>query len=439
MKLTPSMYRAVTVVALPLASLYLMWRSRKQPAYRRYWDERFAWSNFPLKTERPRVWIHAVSVGETNAAKPLLSAILARWPECDVLLTHMTPTGRDAGKKLVALAPDRIHQCYLPYDAPYAVEKFFRQTQPTLGIIMETEVWPNIMSEAHRRGVPIVLANARESEKSRAQAAKFIDVMGPAFGSFAAILAQSEEDRKRLESLGGRNITVCGSVKFDIRPNPSQVATARAWKEKLPKPVVLVASTRRGEEIRFAQAMAARRDLLRRAQFWIVPRHPERFDEVAVILQDAGFRVLRRSSIRAPEKIPEDTDVILGDSMGEMSFYCALSDMVAMGGSFQPLGAQNVIEPALAGNPIVVGPSTYNFDKVIRDGIAAGAMVQVQDPAEALAQFEKWLDDPASRIRASEAALAFSHEYAGATERMMSILEVLWQKAQKTASLTSSQ
>ena len=188
------MYRAVSVVALPLASLYLMWRSRRQPAYRQFWDERFAWSSFPLKTGRPRVWIHAVSVGETNAAKPLLEAVLERWPECDVLLTHMTPTGREAGAKLVALAPDRIHQCYLPYDAPYAVEKFFRQTQPTIGIIMETEVWPNLMSEAKRCGVPMVLANARESEKSRAQAEKFLDVMGPAFGSFTAILAQSEED-----------------------------------------------------------------------------------------------------------------------------------------------------------------------------------------------------------------------------------------------------
>ena len=196
MRITPSMYRAVSVVALPLASLYLMWRSRRQPAYRQFWDERFAWSSFPLKTGRPRVWIHAVSVGETNAAKPLLEAVLERWPECDVLLTHMTPTGREAGAKLVALAPDRIHQCYLPYDAPYAVEKFFRQTQPTIGNIMETEVWPNLMSEAKRCGVPMVLANARESEKSRAQAEKFLDVMGPAFGSFTAILAQSEEDKE---------------------------------------------------------------------------------------------------------------------------------------------------------------------------------------------------------------------------------------------------
>lgn len=437
MKLTPSMYRAVSVVALPLASLYLMWRSRRQPAYRQFWDERFAWSSFPLKTGRPRVWIHAVSVGETNAAKPLLEAILQRWPECDVLLTHMTPTGREAGAKLVALSPDRIHQCYLPYDAPYAVEKFFRQTQPTLGIIMETEVWPNLMSEAQRCGVPMVLANARESEKSRAQAEKFLEVMGPAFGSFTAILAQSEEDKVRLESLGGRNVTVCGSVKFDIRPNASQEAAARVWKTSLKRPVALIASTRQGEEVPFAKAMVARPELLKRAQFWLVPRHPQRFDEVYRALTDAGLKVCRRSKIAEPSDVPADTDVVLGDSMGEMSFYCALADMTAMGGSFQNHGSQNVIEPALAGSPIVVGPSIFNFQKVIRDGLVAGAMVQVDTPEQALDQFERWLDDPKSHVNASEAALEFSRQYAGATQRMMTILEVLWQKAQKTASLTS--
>ncbi len=483
-KITPRMYRAISVVALPLASLYLMWRSRRQPAYRQFWDERFAWGTFPLKTDRPRVWIHAVSVGETNAARPLVEAMLNCWPECDILLTHMTPTGRETGEKLVALAPDRIHQCYLPYDAPYAVEKFFRQTRPTIGVIMETEVWPNVMEEAKRLGIPMVLANARESEKSRAQAAKAIDLMRPAFGSFSAILAQSEEDKRRLESLGGRNISVCGSVKFDIRPNVSQIASAKNWKAKIGRPVILFASTRVGEEVQFTQALINHREITKRAsvsqiasaknwkakigrpvilfastrvgeevQFtqalinhreitkrasiWMVPRHPERFEEVFNILKDAGFQVCRRSELRDAEDIPEGTEVVLGDSMGEMSFYCALSDMVAMGGSFEPFGSQNVIEPALAGSPIVVGPSTFNFEKIIRDGLVAGAMVQVNRPEEALMQFERWLDDPRSRVEAAHAALDFSQNYAGATQKMMKTLEVLWQKAQKIASLTS--
>ena len=187
----------------------------------------------------------------------------------------------------------------------------------------------------------------------------------------------------------------------------------------------------------FAKAMATRPELLRRAQFWLVPRHPQRFDEVFRTLTGAGLKVCRRSQIAEPADVPADTDVVLGDSMGEMSFYCALADMTAMGGSFQNHGSQNVIEPALAGSPIVVGPSIFNFQKVIRDGLSAGAMVQVETPEEALDRFEHWLDVPEARVSASEAALGFSRQYAGATQRMMTILEVLWQKAQKTASLTS--
>ena len=434
MKITPNMYKAISVVALPLASLYLMWRSRKQSAYRHFWDERFAWSTFPLKTHRPRVWLHAVSVGETNAAKPLLAAILAQWPDCDVLLTHMTPTGRDAGKALVNMAPDRIVQCYLPYDAPYAVRKFFRQTRPTMGIIMETEVWPNLISEANKMGIPMVLANARESEKSREQAARVMELMRPAFESFAVILAQSEEDKARFVSLGAKNVVVCGSLKFDISPNVSQVAAARDWKNRLSRPVALVASTRAGEELQFAQALAQNSELKRRMLTVIVPRHPERFDTVYSLLTQKGLKVCRRSALRDASDIPADTDVVLGDSMGEMSFYCALSDMVAMGGSFEPFGCQNVIEPALAGSPVIVGPSVYNFDKIVRDGRSAGAMVQVPDVPSAMRQFERWLDQPVERVMASEAALKFASEYAGATQRMMSLLEGIWNKAQKNTS-----
>lgn len=437
MKITPGMYRAFTMVALPLASLYLMWRSRKQPAYRDFWDERFAWSSYPPKGEKPRVWIHAVSVGETNAAKPLLEAMLSAWPECDVLLTHMTPTGREAGRRLVDLAPERIHQCYLPYDAPYAVERFFRQTRPTMGVIMETEVWPNVMREASRLGIPMVLANARESEKSKAKAEQVIDLMRPAFGSFSAVLAQSDEDAERLRSLGAGNITVCGSIKFDLKPNLSQRAAARAWKSVMTRPVALLASTRAGEEARFAKAIAAQKDFTRRALVLAVPRHPQRFDEAAAAFEAEGLRVVRRSQLRDAASIPADADVLLGDSMGEMSFYCALADMAAMGGSFEPFGSQNVIEPAMAGTALVVGPSVFNFDKIVRDGVAEGAMLQVDDPEAALAQMNRWLDDPGARRAAGERAAAFARHWSGATARMMSILEELWRTARKNESLMS--
>lgn len=437
MRISPKMYRAITVVALPLASLYLMWRSRRQPAYRRFWNERFAWTTFPRRTEKPRVWIHAVSVGETNAARPLIAEILRRWEDCDVLLTHMTPTGREAGEKLVKMAPGRIQQCYLPYDAPYAVEKFFRQARPTLGVIMETEVWPNLLMEAARLGIPMVLANARESEKSMKKAEKYIDVMKPAFESFSVILAQSEADKERLERLGGADVRRIGSLKFDITPNASQQALAQVWREAIGRPCVLFASTRKGEEAMIAPHLAENAARLGKPLYWVVPRHPQRFDEVFSVLEGAGLKVQRRSALREPSDIRPDMDVVLGDSMGEMSFYCALSDSTVMGGSFGDFGSQNVIEPAMAGSPVVVGPSIYNFEAIIEAGAAAGAMVRVKDVPAAFDELARWTAEPAEHEEAARRARAFADEYAGATARIMEVLEDLWQASIKRESRTS--
>lgn len=437
MKITPGIYRSVSTVALPLASLYLMWRSRRQPAYRDYWDERFAWGTYPLRTERPRVWIHAVSVGETNAAKPLLEAMLKSWPECDVVLTHMTPTGREAGKRLVRLVPERIRQCYLPYDAPYAVEKFVRQVRPTLGVIMETEVWPNLMHEMTAHGIPVVLANARESEKSRAQAQKAIEVMGPAFGSFAAVLAQSDEDKARLESLGAKDVLVTGSVKFDIVPDASQMAAAKAWLTVLSRPVVLLASTRDGEEAAFLESFKKHPALLAETLVVVVPRHPERFERVVELFESAGLKTIRRSTLSTAEDLPADIQIVVGDSMGEMSFYCGLASMTVMGGSFGPFGSQNVVEPAMAGSPVVVGPSIFNFERIIREGIAAGGMVQATDAEAAVLQLEQWLKHPEERNAAGAAAKNFAQKCAGATARMMTVLEKLWTYARKNESRMS--
>ena len=204
MNISPKAYRRLVPCLMPLAALYLLWRARKQSDYLKHWGERFAWSDFPQpRPNHPRIWIHAVSVGETNATRPLVQAILKEWPQCDILLTHMTPTGRDAGAKIKALAPERIEQCFLPYDAPYAMEKFLRQTQPRLGIVMETEVWPTVLEEAKRKGIPMLLANARLSEKSFNQAMKAEDLMRDAMSKFSAVCAQSPKDAERLVAIGG--------------------------------------------------------------------------------------------------------------------------------------------------------------------------------------------------------------------------------------------
>ena len=199
MKIGMKGYRLLTRAAVPAAMGYLLYRSRRQPAYRNFWGERFGFSEYPPPKGCPRVWVHAVSVGETNAAKPLIAECLKRWPEADFLLTHMTPTGRDAGKRIVALAPDRISQCYLPYDIPGAMESFFRETKPSIGIVMETEIWPTMMAEARKWGVPMVLANARESQKSLDQALRVPRLMIPAVKQFAVILAQSRPDAVRFK------------------------------------------------------------------------------------------------------------------------------------------------------------------------------------------------------------------------------------------------
>lgn len=431
MKITLGMYRALSTVCLPLAGLYLMWRSRKQKEYRYYWDERFAWTTYPLRTTRPRVWIHAVSVGETNATKPLLKAMLEKWPDCDILLTHMTPTGRKAGEKIVQMAPDRIRQCYLPYDAPYAVEKFFRQTRPTMGVIMETEVWPNIMLCAKKNEIPVVLANARESERSLAKANKFIELMRPAFSAFAAVLAQSEDDKERIESLGSTNVSVCGSLKFDIPPHKSQTAAAKSWKVRLEKKIILAASTRDGEEKILFDAFLKNREMLKDNLLIVVPRHPQRFDEVFNLSLELGLKTERRSEFSDPSQISSDVDVLIGDTMGEMSFYCALADATIMGGSFGDYGCQNVIEPAMAGCPVVCGPSTYNFEKIVSDGVAAGCIVKCAGMEDGLDAVIDILSDDERRRTMSEAALVFSKEWSGATNRMMNVLEEIWQSAQK--------
>ena len=255
MKIGMKGYRLLTRAAVPAAMGYLLYRSRRQPAYRNFWGERFGFSEYPPPKGCPRVWVHAVSVGETNAAKPLIAECLKRWPEADFLLTHMTPTGRDAGKRIVALAPDRISQCYLPYDIPGAMESFFRETKPSIGIVMETEIWPTMMAEARKWGVPMVLANARESQKSLDQALRVPRLMIPAVKQFAVILAQSRPDAVRFKELGAERIQVVGSIKFDIQPDAGQQKKAREWKAAIGRPVVLFASSREGEEALFLEAL----------------------------------------------------------------------------------------------------------------------------------------------------------------------------------------
>ncbi len=430
MKLTMGKYRLLTRLAVPAAAAYLLMRSRKQPAYRNFWGERFGFSEYPAPKASPRIWVHAVSVGETNAARPLIEAMLEKWPDADILLTHMTPTGRDAGARIAAKAPERISQCYLPYDLPGAMSAFFRQTKPSMAIVMETEIWPVMMEEAERWGVPAVLVNARESEKSLRKALKVKDLMIPAVKRFAAVLAQSEADAARFSQLGAERIAVTGSLKFDIRPDAEQQEKALLWKTAVNRPVELIASTREGEEALLLEALSRRKTSCGsvRNLILLVPRHPQRFDSVAKLIENCGFSVQRKSRIRGPEELSPETEILLGDTMGEMSFYCALADTALMGGSFLEYGCQNLIEPCAAGVPVVLGPSVFNFAEAAANALSAGAALQVKTADEALRQSAAWISDPEELKKRRQAALQFAAGYVGATDRTMAVLEKVWKK-----------
>ena len=432
MKLGLNSYRLLTKLAAPAAAGYLLMRSRRQPAYRNYWGERFGWAQYPVPGACPRIWVHAVSVGETNAAAPLIAGILRRWPKTDVLLTHMTPTGRDAGRKIVAMAPERVFQCYLPYDTPGAVSEFFRQTKPSVGLIMETEIWPNLMAESEKWGVPVILVNARESEKSLKKAMKVKDLMSQTVRRFARILAQSEADADRFRQLGAEKIQVTGSLKFDISPDPALQATGKRWKAAISRKIELMASTRDGEEALFRTAFLERRSRFPGDSFLtvLVPRHPQRFDSVYNLLSQNGIRVQRRSAMTEPEDLRQDTEVLLGDSMGEMDFYCAMADVAVMGGSFLPYGCQNLIEPCAQGVPVILGPSVFNFAAVAQEAVNAGAAVQVENMEAALAVSREWLGSGDAREGREAKAREFASAYTGATERTLNALEQIWNHRQ---------
>lgn len=424
MNISPQSYRFLVPVLLPAAALYLLWRARKQPSYLKNWGERFAWSDFPAPRQgHPVIWVHAVSVGETNATRPLIRAILDQWPDCDILLTHMTPTGREAGQKIVQMAPDRIRQCFLPYDAVFAVRKFLKQTRPSMGLLMETEVWPTVLEEAHSLGIPMALVNGRLSEKSYNQAMRVPDLMKKAMGRFNAVCAQAESDAERFRAMGAVEPVITGSLKFDIKAPKEALSLAHRWKSRMKNPVVMFASTRDGEEALIIEALKTRAKS--DVTYLLVPRHPQRFGEVEEMLKNSGLKYQKRSELADVTDIREDTQVILGDSMGEMFFYCALSDITLMGGSFKPFGCQNVIEPASVGVPVIVGPSTFNFSMVVQRGIAGGAIYQVDDVAQGIELAQAWLGNADKLRELKEKAKAFSDAYVGATERTMKVLEAL--------------
>lgn len=409
------LYNLLLYLALPLLLARLLWRARRQPQYLRHVGERFGWGLPPVAG--PCIWVHAVSVGETRAAEPLIRALQARHPGHRILLTHMTPTGRETG---AALFGDSVTQCYLPYDHPGAVARFFRHYRPDAGVLIETEVWPNLIRAGRTSGVPLYLVNARLSERSQRGYRRVGALACEALRGFTAIAAQGAADAQRLRELGAREVTVTGNLKFDVEPAPEQVAQGAALRLSVaPRPVILAASTRDGEEELLLDAV--RGHGLGAVLLVIVPRHPQRFDTVAALVAARGLHLQRRSAGGA---VARETQVLLGDSMGEMPLYYAACDVALIGGSFLPYGAQNLIEPAALGTPVVIGPSVYNFAEAARTALEAGAAVAAADMAEGVRLAADIAAD-AGRCRAmGEAGQDFTAAHRGATGRILEMIRL---------------
>jgi len=426
-------YSVMWWLALPLVLARLWLRGRKEPGYRGHWGERlgFYGDASASSAATPVLWVHAVSVGETRAAEPLIDALLTEYPSGGIILTHMTPTGRATGKSLFAKHGARLAQSYLPYDTGAMVGRFIKHFKPAVCILMETEVWPNLIATCGARGVPVVLANARLSERSLRKAGRLGSLILDAAHGISLVAAQTEADAQRVRSLGMRQVEVTGSIKFDVVVPEAALATGAALRKAIgARPVLLFASTREGEEALILKAVReGRSGLPANVLLLIVPRHPQRFDEVARMVGEAGLNVQRRSALALDgaddNAIPAYIDVLLGDSMGEMFAYYAACDCTFVGGSLLPLGGQNLIEPAALGKPVLIGPHTFNFAESTEDALAAGGAQRVADAAELVTAAARLLRDDDARATMGRGALAFANQYRGATRRTLALLAPL--------------
>jgi 3-deoxy-D-manno-octulosonic-acid transferase len=430
-----AIYNALWWIVAPSAVLRLLIRSRKERGYREHIGERFGRTHGRLpEDDAPLIWVHAVSVGETRAAQPLIEALMKARPDARILLTHMTPSGRATSEQIFG---DRVMRSYVPYDMPHVVRRFLRAWRPSLGLVMETEVWPSLIDECRRADVPLVLTNARMSARSFKRAAKFGNGAREVFGGFSRVLAQSPSDAQRLTALGARNVAVLGNLKFDMSTPPELAARGHAWRAAIgSRPVWVAASTREGEEELVLQAFGALG--IEDALLILVPRHPQRFNEVAALVEKTGLRYERRSTWApgsagaagaaahgAARALPAAVTVLLGDSMGELGAYYAASDLAFIGGSLLPLGGQNLIEACAVGVPVLIGPHVFNFTQATADAVAAGAAVQVQDPADLARALRELFNDKARRTAMSGAASAFAARHRGATARTVDVLMAL--------------
>jgi 3-deoxy-D-manno-octulosonic-acid transferase len=407
-------YTAMLWLLLPYIFFHLLWRARKQPGYLQHITERFGF--YSVNTSKPVIWLHTVSVGETRAAASLVQHLQASYPNHQLLLTHTTPTGREASEQLYG---DQVLRVYLPYDYPFAVKRFLRHFKPRAGVLLETEIWFNLIYGCQASQTPLLLLNARLSEKSAAGYARFKKLTRSGLSQLSAVSAQTDEDAARLAALGAQNVSVMGNLKYDIEPPPAMLEAGKQLRKLFGagRPIFLAASTRIGEE-------ALLLDTLKKIDTpalltVIVPRHPQRFNDVAILLTQHGIRFQKRSENRP---IAADTQVVLGDSMGEMFAYYAACDIAFIGGSLLPFGGQNLIEACAVGKPVLIGLHTYNFTQASNLAVEQGAALRVQDAHHLVLSLQNLLRHPDQMSKMGAAGLAFVAANRGATEQALDII-----------------
>ncbi|SHG37082.1 lipid IV(A) 3-deoxy-D-manno-octulosonic acid transferase [Massilia sp. CF038] len=412
------LYTLMWCLALPLVLGRLWWRGFKEPGYRQHWGERLGMYGKKRAPAPLTLWVHAVSVGETRAAEPLVDALMQAYPNCRIVLTHMTPTGRATGQALFAKHGERLLQSYLPYDIPFLIQRFIGHFAPRICILMETEVWPNLIAVCGSQ-VPVALVNARLSARSLRRGQRFGALMTDAARALALVAAQTDADAERVRSLGAPQVAVTGSIKFDVVVPPAALATGAWLRERIgARQVLLCASTREGEEALILDAWKSAA-LPGNPLLLLVPRHPQRFDEVAAMASTRGLSLQRRSALGDTAVVSR---VLLGDSMGEMFAYYASCELAFIGGSLLPLGGQNLIEACALGKPVLTGPHTFNFALVSEEAIAAGGAICVANAIEMVAKAGELFGNDDTRTRMGEAALAFANHHRGATARTVGLL-----------------
>ena len=412
--LLTTLYNALWRIAPPLIRHYLRKRARKNPAYLEHWNERFG-EPHPNPVQQP-IWIHAVSVGETRAAQPLIAELQRRFPDAPLLLTQMTPTGRATAAQLYPQAQYR----YLPYDRRDWVAQFLREHRPQFGILMETEIWANLISGCHKNHIPLFLANARLSEKSQRSYQKIPSLIRPALHQLTAICAQTPADAQRLQQLGAPNPIVCGNTKYDIPIPPQASELATQFRQKIGNRRVFLAASLREKDGQDEAELILNAWHNTDALLIIIPRHPERFQAAYELAQQRGFKTQKRSD-NTP--IQPDTQVWIGDSMGEMYAYFQAADIVFIGGSLVDTGCQNIIEPLQCGKPVLFGPSIYNFQAACQEALSAGVAQQIHSASELVQTVTQQLTQPEIHTQQASRAAEYLALHRGASQRIANVIE----------------